>query len=146
MRDNPDRRDAAMKMHIEERPTYLHVIFDGDIDIKQAKEFTTQVLETCGKLRTGNVLMDMRNLRGKPTTMGRWEYAQDLSDQYLKFIIEDKLVPLKLAILGKEPVIDPGRLGETMARNRGMQVKVTSNETDAYAWLEVDPEDERREE
>jgi hypothetical protein len=49
--------------------------------------------------------------------------------------------PLRLAVLGSEEIIDPQRFGESVARNRGMESKVTTDPAEAAAWLEVDPAD-----
>jgi hypothetical protein len=41
-----------------------------------------------------------------------------------------------IAFVGKEPgVIDPRRFGEVVARNRGVNVRVFTDETAARAWL-----------
>ena len=36
-----------------------------------------------------------------------------------------------------EPILDPGRLGQIVALNRGMNVTMAENESEAEAWLEV---------
>ncbi len=56
-------------------------------------------------------------------------------------LLEKKIQGLRIALLGYAPVIDPGRLGETVARNRGLQVRATSDEAEAFAWLGVDDEE-----
>ena len=44
--------------------------------------------------------------------------------------------PLPLAVLGREPVIDPSRFGELVARNRGMNVRAFTDRAEALRWLE----------
>jgi hypothetical protein len=40
-----------------------------------------------------------------------------------------------LAFLGKEPIVDPARFGEVVARNRGVNARAFTNEVEARAWL-----------
>ena len=46
---------------------------------------------------------------------------------------------IRVAVVGSLPIIDPARFGETVARNRGVIVKVTTELEDALSWLGVDP-------
>jgi hypothetical protein len=49
---------------------------------------------------------------------------------------------VQVALVGKHPVIDRDRFGETVARNRGAAVKVTYDLESAYRWLGLDPPDD----
>lgn len=43
--------------------------------------------------------------------------------------------PVPLAVVGRHPFVDPRRLGEIVARNRGINVRVFTDRDDALAWL-----------
>ena len=42
---------------------------------------------------------------------------------------------IRLALLGHEPMIHPDRFGEIVARNRGADARVFTNEREALDWL-----------
>ena len=47
---------------------------------------------------------------------------------------------LQIAVYGHQPFVDPGRFGETVALNRGANVKVSERLDEARAWLGVGAE------
>jgi len=79
------------------------------------------------------VIIDIRNihLEGPPPgTMERYylgETAAKIQRKYGK--------PIFLAIVGKEPLIDPGRFAETVGVNRGAYGKVFVEMEEAIRWL-----------
>jgi hypothetical protein len=82
------------------------------------------------------VLFDGQDLRGIPQDLERFYYGEFAANQTRKLVEEHKLVP-RFAYVLKEPVRDPRGLGETVAVNRGMNVKTFCNGEDALEWLEV---------
>ena len=51
-----------------------------------------------------------------------------------RIVVERKIVP-RFAYILHAPLGDPARLGETVAVNRGMILKVFENPEDAIEWL-----------
>jgi hypothetical protein len=78
-----------------------------------------------------NILIDARRVVGRlPTILDRYEIGVNVARSYL-----DQLPRIRLALLGHEPMIHPERFGEIVARNRGADARVFTDETEAIRWL-----------
>lgn len=69
--------------------------------------------------------------------MHRFSYADFAAEELHAFSSRGTLSGIRLAYVGKVPVIDPSRFGETVAGNRGVDVKVFDSVDDALRWLEI---------
>lgn len=45
---------------------------------------------------------------------------------------------IQIAVVGNPPLIDPNRFGETVAKNRGLNIKVSNEIDEVLEWLGVD--------
>lgn len=77
------------------------------------------------------VLIDANNVKGQLSTLDRYKGASFLSEQNLSGPVRVTTI----AIVGQEPLIDPGRFGETVARNRGVNGRVFTDLDKAIVWL-----------
>ena len=77
------------------------------------------------------VLVDVRGINGRvPTILDRFELGTHIAKNYL-----ESEPRIRLAILGHEPMIHPERFGELVARNRGADARVFTDEAAARDWL-----------
>ena len=77
----------------------------------------------------------MRNITGRlPTLLDRYDFGVHIAEQYLT---SDPRV--RIALLGQEPMIHPERFGEIVARNRGADARVFTDEALAVEWLRSRP-------
>ena len=75
------------------------------------------------------------------TTLERWDYGVYMARLHLDHVIGEGQSPLQFAYVGRYPLLDPKRLGETVAINRGLTVKVTEDFHEAMSWLGVSADD-----
>jgi hypothetical protein len=80
------------------------------------------------------ILLDGRNVKGKPQDMERFHYSVFAARETHRIVVEHNLVS-RFAYVVHEPLRDRERLGETVAVNRGMDVKVFEILEDAIEWL-----------
>ena len=80
------------------------------------------------------MLFDGRTLKGKPHDLERFLYGEFAAKETMRVVKEHGFVP-RFAYVIHEPVRDPGQFGETVAVNRGMDVKVFENMEDAFEWV-----------
>jgi len=73
-------------------------------------------------------------LKGKPQDMERFHYSVFAARETHRIVVEHNLVS-RFAYVVHEPLRDRERLGETVAVNRGMDVKVFETLEDAIEWL-----------
>ena len=88
------------------------------------------------------VLFDGRQIIGEPTAVERYYYAAFASDA-VNLLRENGWLferPMFAFVLN-EPVLDPLRLGQIVAKKRDMRVKAFDNLGDAMTWLDISRED-----
>ena len=86
------------------------------------------------------ILFDAYKVKGKITTMDRYDLAEYAAIEAINFILKG-LSKLSVAFYGVEPIIDPERFGELVAKNRGLNVKVTTDKNEALQFLELNDKD-----
>jgi hypothetical protein len=75
---------------------------------------------------TKSVLLDIREVVGFLSDMDRYDLGVGGASLGIR-------VPF--AVVGREPLIEPERLGEIVARNRGMNVRAFTDYEAARTWL-----------
>ena len=119
-------------MHFESG--LLRVDASGDFSLEDAKQAFLEVLEAVVQYKAEKILLDGRNVKGKPKDMERFYYGEFAARETRRIVVEHKIVP-RFAYVLHEPLRDPARLGETVAVNRGMIIKVFETPEDAIEWL-----------
>jgi hypothetical protein len=105
----------------------------GEFALAEAERTFLEVLDAVAQHKIGNVLFDGRKISGEPGTVERFYYGQFAADAVSA---KRGMSPApRFAYVLTEPVLDPHRFGETVARNRGMIVRAFSNPRDALQWL-----------
>jgi hypothetical protein len=93
-----------------------------------------QLVGAVVRYKAENILLDGRNVKGNPRDMERFYYGEFVATETHRIVVAHKIVP-RFAYVLHEPLRDPARLGETVAVNRGMIVKVFETPEDAIEWL-----------
>jgi hypothetical protein len=123
-----------IELNFEVRSSYLYAKAVGVFNLKEAMDCYRRILETAAQKNLLRILFDVCALTGDMTTMDRYVQSDFLAKEMTK---QENPVSLKFAIVGNEPFLDPQRFGETVARNRGILLKVTTDINQALEWLGV---------
>ena len=115
---------------------------EGHYESSLIDEFSDQVIDACKKHQPSNFLIDFRQVEGELSTMDRYNLAASSTKKYLDEKLNGKVSSCRFAFVGNHPLVDPKRFGETVAINRGLNVKVFTEIKEALDWLEVAPEGE----
>ena len=120
----------------------LNVFSSGDFSLEEAMPNFLEILVAVEENKSEKVLIDGREVRGDPSIIERFYYGQFAADT----VSEGKTLSRahsdpQFAYVLHEPVLDPLRLGETVATNRGMNVKAFDNYAEAVQWLGLKPEE-----
>jgi hypothetical protein len=75
-------------------------------------------------------------VKGKVTTIDRYYFGEFAALESLKYMGKG-LKRIAVSVYGIEPIIDPERFGEIVARNRGLNLKVTTDKNEALQFLGV---------
>jgi len=119
-------------MHFESG--LLSVDASGDFSLEDAKLAFLEMLGAVVQYKAEKILLDGRNVNGNPRDIERFYYGEFAARETRNIVVEHKIVP-RFAYVLHEPLRDPARLGETVAMNRGMVIKVFENPEDATEWL-----------
>jgi hypothetical protein len=124
------------KMHFESG--LLNVEATGEFSLDDAKRAFLEMLEAVAQYQAKKVLLDGRTVKGKPGDWERFCYGEFAAKETMRLVKEHRLAP-RFAYVIKAPLRDPRRFGETVAVNRGMNIKVFETPGDAFDWLECTP-------
>jgi SpoIIAA-like len=120
------------KMHFESG--LLSVEAGGEFSLEDAKQAFLELLEAVAQHKAEKILFDARHVEGKPRDMERFYYGEFAAGETRRIVVEHNLVP-QFAYVLHEPLRDKTRLGETVAVNRGMNVKTFETPKEALEWL-----------
>jgi hypothetical protein len=130
----------GLATRIIEHDAVLYVFVAGKFDLIEAKRSFLQVMEAVKRTGAAKVLIDGRQVSGEPTVMERYFYGEFIA-HVATWADGNKEpgAPPKFSYALLHPTLDPRRLGETVAANRGMNVRAFDNLSAAASWLEIDP-------
>jgi len=112
----------------------LNVLADGEFSLQDAKQAFLDMLGAVVRHKAERILLDGRNVRGNPKDMERFYYSEFAARETRRIVVEHKIHP-RFAYVIHVPLRDPAKFGETVAVNRGMNVKTFENQEDAIEWL-----------
>ena len=133
-----------MSMSVKGQPKgdLLYVTAEGEFSLDEATRTFGMVLDMMTVNECTRVLFDGRQIEGEPTAVERFYYAAFASDAVNLLRMDGWLEDTpRFAYVLREPVLDPLRLGQTVARKRDMQVKAFDELNPAMRWLSILPDD-----
>jgi len=100
-----------------------------EVRLEQAVEMICEVIVFCRERGINALLIDARELYGfsQPSVVDRYWFARKWASE-----TEGEVV---LSFIQRPEMIDPERIGTTIAANAGLIANVFENEGDARAWL-----------
>jgi hypothetical protein len=127
----------SMLIKVTAEPRFLRVIASGDFTMAEAERTFLEVIDAVAIHKTGKVLFDGREVIGEPTVMQRFYYSNFAARTVARYAAESGKPAPQFAYVLEEPVLDPNRFGEKVARNRDMNLKVFDNLAEAFTWLDA---------
>ena len=133
-------KGSTMKLtlRISANEGLLHATYSGDFALAEAERTFLQLLEALERHKVQKVLVDGRAITGEPSTFERFLYGEFVAEEVNKLCNRVMCPMPQFAYVLVEPVLDPRRLGETVAINRRMFVKAFDNLNDALEWLRIE--------
>ena len=126
------------EIHLESR--LLKIVARGEFSLEEAKRAFLEILEAVARYQAEKVLVDGRNVKGNPGDFERFCYGEFAANETIRLVRKHGIVARFVYVLN-EPLRDPRRFGETVALNRGMNIKVVETPEDAFQWLELSSAD-----
>ena len=121
----------AIDFKMEKKGDYLLVTCQGPYTGKGIIAVQQHAIDYAGAEGLRAILMDATGLHGySPTAMERFGFAEAVAE-----LQRSRGGNIWIAFVGKEPLVDPGRFGETVAVNRGAALKVFEDPGEAADWI-----------
>jgi hypothetical protein len=136
-----NRGSGPMSLEYQVTPEagFLLVSMSGPYEASDAPEASQLIVEALEEHQPSKVLIDVLSVEEPLSATDRFYLSTLFSVKYIKERITGKIPRCRFAVVGKEPLIDPNRFGETVAVNRGAGVKAFTRMEKALAWLKVKP-------
>jgi hypothetical protein len=119
------------QVRVEARDGYVEATLTGVRTPATLMAAAEQVTGFCNELKIFKILIDVRQMRGKLDTLETFEIAGHRMPQR-----PGTRLITKSAILDLPPNMDRIRFFETVAVNRGLNVRVFDDEAAAVEWLQ----------
>ncbi len=120
-----------IRIEVRVHPRHVELVCSGIYSRAEALRVGNEAYRQAALEDRAALLIDVRKITGRlPSLLDRYDFGVHIAEQYLT---SDPRV--RLALLGHEPMIHPERFGELVARNRGADARVFTDETLALEWL-----------
>jgi hypothetical protein len=131
-----------MNLSLTPEKTHLNARITGAFQRTGLCAMLQDIFQAAVLNKQEKVLIDVTTVTGSVSNADRIAIAEAA----VKLLPENqKYRLLILAMVGTKAIIDPHPepLGETIARNRGVMIKVTTNMAEAMKWLDISPSQEQ---
>ena len=120
-----------IKTTVRVHPDYLEIGGIGMYSRAESLRVGEEAYREAARANRSAMLVDVREVKGRvPAILERFELGVRIAKHYL-----ESEPRTRLAVLGHEPMIHPDRFGELVARNRGADARVFTDEAQALDWL-----------
>ena len=112
----------------------LNAVVVGEFELSAAQTQFAALLDAVVRSGVSKVLIDGQQVTGTPNGFERFLYGEFAARATLD-VMKEHNIRLRFAYVIHEPLRDPERFGETVAVNRGMDVKTFETTDAAIEWL-----------
>ena len=130
------RKITPLKYSSDVKDGYLSVTISGNFSLPEAKTIYIEALESLLKNDLSKLFIDAFKIKGIVKTIDRYYFGEFAALESMKYMAKG-LKRISVSICGDEPIIDPDRFGEIVARNRGLDLKVTTDKNESLQFLGI---------
>jgi hypothetical protein len=106
-----------MLVKVTAEPRFIRVTSSGHFTSGEAEKTFLDVIAAVALHKADKVLLDGRKVKGEPTIIQRFYYSDFAARTVAEYAAESGNPAPRFAYVLKEPVLDPNRFGEKVARN-----------------------------
>ena len=127
-----EQTNTQFDLIITAEENFLSVTARGKYSLLKANNLFKTAIDECIKHNKNKIFIDVTDIDGSIPFIERLEFSEFLAN----YRINNALGKVNsIAVLGHEPVVHKERFGETVAVNRGVNVRVFTDSTQASIWL-----------
>lgn len=126
---------GKIRCEVREHPTHVELVCTGAYYPGAQLYVAMEAFAAASRAGRIAALVDVRQVTGPAPSMSE-RYDQAVQVAQLQASITPRI---RLALLGREPMVHPQRFGEIVATNRGALLRVFTDEALALEWLLAKP-------
>lgn len=130
------QKKTPLKYSLKVKDSYLSVTVSGHFSLSEVKLMYTHALKSLLENDLSKLFFDAFKVKGNVTTIDRYYFGEFAALESLRYMGKG-LKRIAVSICGEEPIIDPDRFGEIVARNLGLDLKVTTDKNESLQFLGV---------
>jgi len=128
----------SLTVKITVNPNVVYAYTEGEFDLEDGKRTFLEIVDAVIACQCEKLLFDGRGITGNPETVERFYYGEFVAGAFRRPVDEGSLGRRpRVAYVLCPPVLDSERLGETVAVNRGMDIKAFDDLSKGSEWLGV---------
>ena len=125
-----------LSFDLEPRVGYLYVTLAGELELGAAEAKFSEMLVAAASLRHSKMLIDCSRVTGRWTPDDRYAFGAYLAAEVQRRAGQFAAFP-RIGIYAVAPLMDPNRYTQTVANNRGAQVRASDSVQELLSWLGV---------
>ncbi|MBS4063918.1 MAG: hypothetical protein KGZ74_05130 [Chitinophagaceae bacterium] len=124
--------DVNFDVETIEGDNFITLAASGNYSLAKAINLCMLSIDTCLSYNKKKILVNINKVTGNVPFFDRFQFAEALAQYKAKHALSKVS---KIALVGMEPLIDKNRFGETVAVNRGVNIKVFTDLNAALTWI-----------
>jgi len=131
-----ETKATVLHFDVEPRVGYLYVTLTGELELASAQASFRDMLAVAARHRQPKILIDCSRVHGEWTPDQRYGFGSFLATEVQRAAAQFPSLP-RIGIYAVAPLMDPNRYTQTVANNRGAQVRASDSMHELVSWLEV---------
>ena len=126
------KTNSQFDIEINAEDDFLLLSARGNYSLSKANNLCKVAIDNGLSHNKSKILIDITDITGSIPFFDRFQF----SDFLYNYIRKHALGKVnRIAVVGKEPIVDKERFGETVAKNRGVNVRVFTDMSQASVWI-----------
>ena len=126
------KTNSQFDIEINVEDDFLLISARGNYSLSNANNLLKLAIDNVLSHNKSKILIDIIDITGSIPSFDRFQYSESLCDYIRKHALGKVN---KIAVVGKEPIVDKERFGEIVAKNRGVNVRVFTDMSQASIWI-----------
>jgi len=126
------KTNSQFDIKITVEDDFLLVSVRGKYSLSNANNLFKLAIDNGLSHNKSKILIDTTDITGSIPFINRFQFSEVLYNYIRKYALGKVN---RIAVLGKEPIVDKEKFGEIVAKNRGVNVRVFTDMSQALIWI-----------
>ena len=125
----PTSKHSELPKHLSLKESYAVYRPTAEVILAEAVKMVDRAIAYCRENAIAGLLLDIRGLSGfgPPSVFDRFSFSRQWAETGAGHVVVATIAPAEM--------IDPDKIGVTVAVNRGLESEVFTSESEAVEWL-----------